>query len=172
MAYSLPTQQPQQHFDPNRAHHQYPPPGYTQGFVYPMQPMGHFPGQTGGAAVTYGMPYGPAYMAYPMPQHPGPAQHGHYPPFGTGQTPVYGAAYYPPPYSAPYNAGGYPLVNHSRPSASARPSPRPSSSSTPGPLRKEVSQRPADAAYDVSKTIVDGSNPSRLSQTARGTHGT
>ncbi|KAJ6106736.1 hypothetical protein N7512_010253 [Penicillium capsulatum] len=112
--------------------------------------------------LAYGMPYGQAYIPYSMPQHAGVAPHGHYPPFVTGQTPMYGAAYYHPSYHAPYSAGGFPMANPPWPPAAARPSSHPSSSSSSSPSKKDANRRTAKAEYDVSKTIVDGSNPSRL----------
>lgn len=176
MVYSLPAHQPQPvPFDPQLVH-PYPPPNHhTQGVVYPVQPMGDFPGAAPGGGVAYGIPYAPAYPSYPLPQHLGAVQHagGHYPPFGTapsmpgmapGQTPMYGAGYYHPAYTASYGPGPHPFGQGRQPNPMRGQGPRPSSATTPSPSKKEAGKRAANAEYDVSKTIVDGSNPSKLAQ--------
>lgn len=132
-------------------------------YPMPMAPYGH---NTGGMA--YGMPY-PAYPPYAIPQHPGPVQHGtHYQPHGTqmqnlspGQISPYGSGYYPhSPYPAPYGHGILPVGPMPQTASPIRTNT--SSPTKPGSLRKEVDKRMADLEYDVSKTIVDGSNPMKL----------
>ena len=172
MGYSLPSPQSQRPFE-SHLMPQYSPAGHPQGMVYPMQSMGYYPGQNGGAGMPYGIPYAPAYSPYPLPQHPGSVQHGsgHYPPYvanpsmqsmGAGQGHVYGAGYYAP-YAAPSGHGnssaGQMQPQHRFP---ARQNSR--ESSTYIIARKDAERRIAGSEYDVSKTIVDGSNPSRLVQ--------
>ncbi|KAJ5680350.1 hypothetical protein N7536_011489 [Penicillium majusculum] len=144
--------------------HQYPT-VQGQGMMYPM-PMAPYGHNTGGMA--YGMPY-PAYPPYAIPQHPGPVQHGtHYQPHGTqmqnlspGQISPYGSGYYPhSPYPAPYGHGMFPPGPMAQTACPVRTNT--SSPSKPGSLRKEADKRMADLEYDVSKTIVDGSNPMKL----------
>ncbi|KAJ5425485.1 hypothetical protein N7465_000555 [Penicillium sp. CMV-2018d] len=144
--------------------HQYPTP-QGQGMMYPlpMAPYGH---NTGGMA--YGMPY-PAYPPYAIPQHQGPVQHGtHYQPHGTqlhnlspGQISPYGSGYYShSPYPTPYGHGMLPAGQMPQTASPVRTNT--SSPSKSGPLRKEADKRMAELEYDVSKTIVDGSNPMKL----------
>ena len=158
MAYALPGHHSQQYEQPMS---QYP--AHGQGMMYPMPPipMAPYGHNTGGMA--YAVPY-PAYPPYAIPQHPGQAQHGtHYQPYvsnpsmqsvGPAQAPPYGSGYYPQSaYGAPC---GVPLAGQMLQPGSishAHKSPK------PGSLRKEVDKRVADLEYDVSKTIVDGSNP-------------
>lgn len=132
-------------------------------YPMPMAPYGH---NTGGMA--YGMPY-PAYPPYAIPHHPGPVQHGTpYQPHGTqmqnlspGQISPYGSGYYPhSPYPAPYGHGMLPAGPMPQTASPIRTNT--SSPSKPGSLRKEADKRMADLEYDVSKTIVDGSNPMKL----------
>ncbi|KAJ5593033.1 hypothetical protein N7537_009937 [Penicillium hordei] len=136
-----------------------------QGMMYPM-PMAPYGHNTGGMA--YGMPY-PAYPPYAISQLPGPVQHGiHYQPHGTqmqnlspGQISPYGSGYYPhSPYPAPYRHGIPPTGQ--MPQAVSPVRTNTSSPSKTGSLRKEADKRVADLEYDVSKTIVDGSNPMKL----------
>ena len=128
-------------------------------YPMPMAPYGH---NSGGMA--YGMPY-PVYPPYAIPQYPGP-QHGtHYQPHGTqiqnmqnfspGQLSPY--SYYPhSAYGVPY---GVPPPGQI-PQAATPVRTNTSSPPKPGPLRKE--DKRVDLEYDVSKTIVDGSNPMKL----------
>ncbi|KAJ6086899.1 hypothetical protein N7467_005813 [Penicillium canescens] len=165
MAYALPGHHSQQY---EQQMSQYP--AHGQGMMYPMPPipMAPYGHNTGGMA--YAVPY-PAYPPYAIPQHPGQAQHGtHYQPYvsnpsmqsvGPAQAPPYGSGYYPQSaYGAPC---GVPLAGRMLQPGSishAHKSPK------PGSLRKEVDKRVADLEYDVSKTIVDGSNPMKsVSQT-------
>lgn len=172
MAYSLPS--PQSHsspFDPHLAH-QYASTQHPQGMVYPMQSMGHYPGSPHASGVPYGMPYPPAaYGHYPAHPHPG-AQPGSGPYYGAhvpmqnmgmGQGPVYAGTYYTHTYHAPY--GPPPQPGHlpqSRPQA--RPGSRGYLQSKPNIPRKD-SERRTEFEYDVTKTIVDGSNPRPVSGT-------
>lgn len=161
MAYALPghqsTASPYDHL------HHYPG-THTQGMVYPMGPMGHYPGQHPGTAVPYAVPYGPTptFSPYPMAQHPGAAQHGSpYPPFisspsmpnMSGPSPTYGPGYYHPGYNASYGPAAHPPVQMRQPIRQSR-------GSSTSPSKRDDKQSVEE--YDVSKTIVDGSNPMRL----------
>ncbi|KAJ5630528.1 Nucleotide-binding alpha-beta plait [Penicillium longicatenatum] len=169
MAFPLPNPQSQpSSFEPHLANQFAPAP--TQGIIYPMQSMSPYPGQTPGG-VPYGIPYNPAYPPYSLAQHPGTAPHGggHYPsyvatpslqPMSTGQAPIYGSGYYAHPFAAPYGHGTPPLTGPIQPRPQARQGSR-------GPLPANTpkeDRRLSELDYDVSKTIVDGSNPSRLAQ--------
>ncbi|KAJ5922690.1 hypothetical protein N7516_010393 [Penicillium verrucosum] len=161
MGYFLPGHHPQGY---DQSIHHYPT-AQGQGMMYPM-PVAPYGPNTGGMA--YGMPY-PAYPPYAIPQHPGPVQHGtHYRPHGTqmqnlspGQISPYGSGYYPhSPYPPPYGPGMLPAGQ--MPQAASPVRTNTSSPSKPDSLRKEADKRMADLEYDVSKTIVDGSNPMKL----------
>lgn len=169
MAFSLPNPQSQPSpFEPHLTN-QFPP-APTQGIIYPMQSMSPYPGQTPGG-VSYGIPFNPAYPPYGLTQHPGTAPHGggHYPsyvappslqPMGTGQASIYGSGYYAHPYAAQYGHSTPPVTGPVQPRPLARQGSR-------GPLPANVpkeDRRLSQLDYDVSKTIVDGSNPSRLAQ--------
>ncbi|KAJ5802228.1 Nucleotide-binding alpha-beta plait [Penicillium pulvis] len=169
MAFSLPNPQSQPSpFEPHLTN-QFPP-APAQGMIYPMQSMSPYPGQTPGG-VPYGIPFNPAYPPYGLGQHPGTAPHGagHYPsyvatpslqPMGTGQAPIYGSGYYAHPYAAPYGHSTPPVTGPTQPRPQTRQGPR-------GPLPTNTpkeDRRLSELDYDVSKTIVDGSNPSRLAQ--------
>ncbi|CAG8908777.1 unnamed protein product [Penicillium egyptiacum] len=161
MGYSLPGHHSQGYN--HQPMHPYPA-VHGQGMMYPM-PMAPYGHNSGGMA--YSMPY-PAYPPYAIPHYPGP-QHGtHYQPHGTqmqntqnlspGQISPYGSGYYPhSPYGVPY---GVPPAGQI-PQATSPVRTNTSSPSKPGPLRKETDKR-VDLEYDVSKTIVDGSNPMKL----------
>ncbi|KAJ5739665.1 Nucleotide-binding alpha-beta plait [Penicillium manginii] len=76
MAYALPGHQSTGlPFEQQHHLHHYPA-THAQGMMYPMQSMGHYPGQHPTGAVPYGIPYAPNFPPYAMPQHPGAAQHG------------------------------------------------------------------------------------------------
>ncbi|KAJ5946221.1 Nucleotide-binding alpha-beta plait [Penicillium verhagenii] len=107
---------------------------------------------------------------YGLPQHPGTAPHGgggHYSPYaanpslqnlGTGQAPIYGNGYYAHPYPASYGHGTPSLTGPVQSRSHTRQGPR-------GPLSVNApkeDRRLSELTYDVSKTIVDGSNPSKL----------
>ncbi|KAJ5372105.1 Nucleotide-binding alpha-beta plait [Penicillium concentricum] len=151
MGYSLPGHSQGSPYD--QSMHQYPA-AHGQGMMYPMPmpPYGHNSG------MTYGMPY-PAYPPYVIPQHGT-----HYQPHGTqmqnlspGQISPYASGYYPPsPYGTPYGHG---VPTGQMPQASPPVRATSSSPSKPGSLRKEADKRMVELEYDVSKTIVDGSNP-------------
>ncbi|OQE20894.1 hypothetical protein PENFLA_c015G02276 [Penicillium flavigenum] len=165
MGYSLPGHHSQGYT--HQPMHQYPA-VQGQGMMYPM-PMAPYGHNSGG---MYGMPY-PVYPPYAIPQYPGP-QHGtHYQPHGTqmqnmqnmqniqnfspGQISPYG--YYPhSPYGVPYGVTPTGQI----PQAASPVRTNTSSPPKPGPLRKE--DKRVDLEYDVSKTIVDGSNPMKLAQ--------
>lgn len=165
MGYSLPGHHPQGYN--HQPMHQYPA-AHGQGMMYPM-PMAPYGHNSGGMA--YGMPY-QAYPPYAIPQTPGP-QHGtHYQPHGPqmqnmqnlspGQVSPYGSGYYPhSPYGVPYGHG-VPPGQMSQAASPVRTNT--SSPSKLGSVRKEADKRMADLEYDVSKTIVDGSNPMKLVQ--------
>ncbi|CAG8026444.1 unnamed protein product [Penicillium nalgiovense] len=163
MGYSLQGHHPQGYN--HQPMHQYPA-VQGQGIMYPMSmtPYGH---NSGGMA--YGMPY-PVYPPYAIPQYPSP-QHGtHYQPHGTqmqnmqnmqnfspGQ--ISPCGYYPhSPYGVPYGVTPTGQI----PQAASPVRTNMGSSPKPGPLRKE--DKRVDLEYDVSKTIVDGSNPMKLVQ--------
>lgn len=170
MAYALPGHQSTGlPFEQQHHMHHYPA-THAQGMMYPMQSMGHYPGQHPTGAVPYGIPYAPNFPPYAMPQHPGAAQHGgHYPSFVpnpslqnmTGHSPSYGPGYYHPGYNVPYGPGALPVAAPMRqPSRQGSTSASRGSSST-SPSKRDVDRRTAEE-YDVSKTIVDGSNPMKL----------
>ncbi|KAJ5780854.1 Nucleotide-binding alpha-beta plait [Penicillium paradoxum] len=162
MTYALPGQQGSPYEPPI---HQYPA-AHGQGMMYSMSmaPYGHNPG-----SMAYGVPF-PVYPPYAIPTHPGSAQHGHpYQPYAiqmpnvaSGQTSPYSSGYYPhSPYSAHYGHGmhlgqiaqvGSPVRTHTN------------SPLNPSSSRKETEKRMTDLEYDVSKTIVDGSNPMKPGQ--------
>ncbi|KAJ5637259.1 Nucleotide-bindingalpha-beta plait [Penicillium lividum] len=163
MAYSLPNPQSQPSpFEPHLAN-QYPP-AATQGIIYSMPSMGPYHGQNPG--LPYGVPFNQAYPPYGLPQHPGTAPHGggHYPSYvgtpplqamGTGQATMYGGGYYAHPYAAPYAHGTPPLTDPIQP--------RPARQGFRGPSANasKEDRRLSGLNYDVSKTIVDGSNSRR-----------
>lgn len=172
MAYSLPALQSQSPYDQQHLI-QYPSPPHPQGLVYPMPSMGPYPGQNPGV-MPYGVRFATPYSPYAMPQHSGAGGPvgSHYPPFvaspsmqtmGPGQAPVYGATYYHAPYTASYGHGPHsstghprPPGPHSRPASRARVPPKTAGSTQSDPDRQATEE------YDVSKTIVDGSNPMKL----------
>ncbi|KAJ5732807.1 hypothetical protein N7493_004288 [Penicillium malachiteum] len=173
MAYSLPNPQSQPSpFEPQLVG-QYPTIP-AQGLMYPMQSMGHYHGQLPGG-VPYGMPYTPAYSPYAIPHHhPGSTQHGGpYPgpsyianpsmqPMGSGQPPVYGNSYYSHPYTPVYGHATHPIAAGAQIQTRTPPH---QGHRGPPPLTTPNSQedkRNSLVDYDVSKTIVDGSNPSRI----------
>jgi hypothetical protein len=171
MAYSLPAHQSQSPYDQQHLVHQYPSPAHAQGLVYPMPSMGHYPGQNPGG-MPYGVPFATPYSPYAIPQHS--AAGSHYPPFvasasmqgiGPGQASVYGSAYYHPPYTASYGHGPHPSTGHPRPPG---PHSRPASRAHAPPAiagsTKSDTDKQAAGEYDVSKTIVDGSNPMKMGQ--------
>lgn len=171
MAYSLPD--PRSQPSPFESHlaNQYPVMP-TQGLMYPMQSMGHYPGQPPGN-IPFGIPYPPTYSSYGMTQHPGTAQQGnsHYPSYvanpsmqsvGSGQPPAYGNGYYAQNYAPHYGHATHPLPGQMQSRTPARQGPR-------GPPLMKIDPKGdrgggLEQEYDVSKTIVDGSNPSRLAQ--------
>ena len=155
LAYALPGHRsPAPAFEQHHMHH-YP---QAQGIMYPIHSMSHYPAQTPAGAVPYGVPYVPAYGPYPMPQPVGPIQHGtQYTPYAgplqnMSGPPSYGAGYYHPSYAS-YRSTTYPMDIQSR-----QPSQQGRGSSSTSPSKKDVDKQ-AEAEYDVSKTIVDGSNP-------------
>lgn len=168
MAYSLPN--PQSQPSPFEPHLVNPyPPVPAQGPIYPIQSMGHYPGQASG--VPYSMPYAPAYPPYGLPQHPGTAQHGggQYQSYianrpvqniGTAQHPAYGNSYYTHPYATNFGHAT-PLAGQVQQQAQAH-----QGSQGPPPMNVKLKEdrRASELDYDVSKTIVDGSNPSRFAQ--------
>ncbi|CAI7678346.1 unnamed protein product [Penicillium pancosmium] len=170
MAYALPGHQSTgSPFEQQHHMHHYPA-THAQGMMYPMQSMGHYPGQPPAGAVPYGVPYAPNFPPYAMPQHPGAAQHGgHYPPFVSspsmqnmaGHSPSYGPGYYHPGYSVPYGPGALPVPTPMRqpPRQGSASGSRGSSSTSPS--KRDVDKQTVEE-YDVSKTIVDGSNPMKL----------
>lgn len=168
MAYALPGHQsPASPFEQQQHMHHYPT--HAQGMVYPMPSMGHYPGQTPGA-VPYGVPYPPAFTPYPMPQHPGAVQHGSpYAQFVSSQSlqnmnghaPAYGTGYYQAGYNAPYGPGAHPVgIQMRQQGQQSRQGSR--SSASRSPTKRDVDKQTTEAQYDVSKTIVDGSNPMKL----------
>ncbi|CAI7636088.1 unnamed protein product [Penicillium glandicola] len=150
MGYSFPG-----HQGYDQSMHQYPAHGQGMMYPIPMAPYGH-------NSVGYAVPY-PAYPPYAI-------QHGtHYQPHGTqiqnlspGQLSPYCSGYYPhSPYGPPY---AHAVSPGQIPQAASPVRTSTSSPSKPGSLRKEPDKRMTDLEYDVSKTIVDGSNPMKLAQ--------
>jgi hypothetical protein len=174
MAYSLPNhnhQSPSSPFEGQHLIHQYPS-AHPQGLVYPIQSMGHYPGPNSGGNVPYAVPYAPGFVPYSM-QHPGAGQHvaGHYPQYvnnptmqnmGPGQAPGYGAGYYHPGYAPSSRHGSQSGPVQMRHSGSQSRQGSLSQGTSTGHTKKDTDKRGLDGEYDVSKTIVDGSNPMKL----------
>lgn len=179
MAYALPDHHPQS--SPFETHHmapQYPSAPHTPGLAYHMPAVGQFPGQNISGNAAFNLPFTPNYSHYALSQqgqHVGapypafvanaPSVHG----MGTGHAPVYGSGYYPQPpyatsYTTPFGNGPHPVAGQQRRgSFQARQSSRgPVADSAPSSKRDD--RRASETEYDVSKTIVDGSNPMRLAQ--------
>lgn len=178
MAYSLPDPRSQPSpFEPHLAN-QYPVMP-SQGVMYPMQSMGHYPGQPPGS-IPFGVPYPPTYSSYGIAQHPGTAQqaNSHYPSYvanpsmqsvGPGQPPAYGNGYYTQTYAPHFGQVAHPLASQVQLRTQAHQGPR-------GPPLMKIDSKGdrgggrggggggLEQEYDVFKTIVDGSNPSRLAQ--------
>lgn len=78
-----------------------------------------------------------------------------------GHSPSYGPGYYHPGYSVPYGPGALPVPTPMRqpPRQGSASGSRGSSSTSPS--KRDVDKQTAEE-YDVSKTIVDGSNPMKL----------
>ncbi|KAJ5154062.1 Nucleotide-binding alpha-beta plait [Penicillium coprophilum] len=154
MTYPLPGHHSQGSPYDHQSMHQYPA-AHGQGMMYPMPmpPYGHNSGM-------YGMPY-PAYPPYAIPQGT------HYQPHGTqmqnlspGQISPYASGYYPhSPWGPPY---GPTVPTGQMPQASPPVRTNSTSPSKPASMRKEADKRVVELEYDVSKTIVDGSNPMKL----------
>lgn len=139
MAYALPGHHPQ--YDEL----QYPT---GQGMMYPM-PMPYGP-NSGMAAYSVPYPYPP----YTIPPHgPHYQQYGNQPMPNLPQHPPYPQGYYP--------YGNYPIP---RGPMHAPPVGQTQTASPKQDLRKEADKRAVQLEYDVSKTIVDGSNPMKLVQ--------
>lgn len=180
MAYTLPSHQSQAPpFERQPLPHHYLQSAHPTDVIYPMLPA--YLGQNTAGNMAYGVPFAPAYPTYGVPQHEGSAPHhgsANYQPYvsnlsvhtapGPGQAPVYGPYYSQAPYTAPFGHGthisGAPmrpqtgLQSHAQ-GQSTSPTSRPSSA------RREVQKKTTELEYDVSKTIVDGSNPMKLAQT-------
>ncbi|KAJ9209661.1 hypothetical protein DTO166G4_8750 [Paecilomyces variotii] len=146
----------------------------SQGMVYPIPQMSHFPGQVPGGNPAYNIPYSPAFQTAYGQQ----SQHAHlhgasgYQPYiqsspahqstvVSGQAPVYGQAYYhPQPYTPSFGQAmqaGVPM--HQRQQATEYMTHQGAPSSATVAPRKEPERRPSTAVYDVASTIVDGSSP-------------
>lgn len=176
MTYALPDHRSQPSpFETQHMAPQYPSGTHNPGVVYHMSAVGQFPGQNISGSVTFNIPFTPSYSPYALSQQ---GQHvgGPYPPFvanpsmqgmGAGHAPVYGAGYYThPPYASPYGNGPHPLAGQQRQgSFQARQGSR-GSAEYPPPSSRGDDRGASEAEYDVSKTIVDGSNPKRLAQPA------
>ncbi|KAJ5355308.1 uncharacterized protein N7496_012520 [Penicillium cataractarum] len=177
MVYSLPNHQSSSSpFEGQHLIHQYPP-AHPQGLVYPIQSMGHYGGPNSGGSGPYAVPFAPGYVPYSM-QHPGTVQHvpGHYPQYmanhsmqnmGPGQPPAYGAGYYQQGYTPSSRHGsqsGPVQMRHSGAQSRQGSLSQGNSASNTGSTKKETDKRVLEGEYDVSKTIVDGSNPMKLAQ--------
>ncbi|KAF7712193.1 Uncharacterized protein PECH_006791 [Penicillium ucsense] len=179
MAYSLPTHQsPSSPFEVQHLMHQYST-THPHVLPYPMQSMSHYPGQNTGGNMPFAAPYPPAYIPYPMPQPP-PTQHatGHYQQYvlsptmqlAPGQVSPFGAGYYHPAGYIPFSRHGsqsesVQLRNPGMPSRQASFSQAvPAPGVTTGTPRTDTDKRGSKGDYDVTKTIVDGSNTKRPSQ--------
>lgn len=175
MAYSLPNHQsPSSSFEGQHLIHQYPS-AHPQGLVYPIQSMGHYPGPNSGGNVPYAVPYAPGYVPYSM-QHPGAVRHvaGHYPQYvnnptmqnmGPGQGHSYGAGYYHLGYAPSSRHGSQSGPVQMRHSGSQSRQGSLSQGTSAGNMphtKKDTDKRVLGGEYDVSKTIVDGSNPMKL----------
>jgi hypothetical protein len=185
MAYSLPNHQsPSSPFEGQHLIHQYPS-AHPQGLVYPIQFMGHYPGPNSGGNVPYAVPFAPGYVPYSM-QHPGAVQHvaGNYPQYinnptmqnmGPGQGPAYGASYYHPGYapSSRHGSQSGPVQMRHLGSQSRQGSlSQGTSAGNIGHTKQDTDKRVLDGEYDVSKTIVDGSNPMKLAPVSSTSPGT
>lgn len=184
MVYSLPNHQSSSSpFEGQHLIHQFPP-AHPQGLVYPIQSMGHYGGPNTGGSGPYTVPFAPGYVPYSM-QHPGTVQHvpSHYPQYmanhsmqnmGPGQPPAYGAGYYHQGYTPSSRHGSQSGPMQMRPSGSQSRQGSLSqghSTSNQGSTKKDTDKRVLDGEYDVSKTIVDGSNPMKLAQLSSIPHG-
>jgi hypothetical protein len=127
-------------------------PAHGQGMMYMPMPYGPNTG------VPYGVPY--PYPPYSI-QHP-PGHASHYQPYAN--QPMQNI----PGQSSPYASGYYPYGTYVHPTGpmhqNGSPVGRAQTNSPPKPasLRKEAERQIAQLEYDVSKTIVDGSNPMKL----------
>ncbi|CAG7953774.1 unnamed protein product [Penicillium salamii] len=120
---------------------QYPP---GQGMIYPM-PMPYGPN----AGMAYGVPYPyPPYTISPGPHY---QQYGNQPMQNIPQHTPYPQGY------VPY--GNYPVH---RGQTHAPPVAQPPTNESKPDIRQENDRRTTLLEYDVSKTIVDGSNPMKL----------
>ncbi|KAJ5986733.1 Nucleotide-binding alpha-beta plait [Penicillium sp. IBT 35674x] len=156
-AYSLPAhQRPLSPDDQQHLVHHYRTPIYAQGFNYSTLFMG--PGLDYGCKVLY-RAFSPIILSYSTPQHSGMGQSVlRYIP---GQFPVYGAIYYDIPYAAPRADEVLSSTGHLRPlepQLGQVPVVPPMTTNSP---KGNACKRTAKAEYDVSKTIVDGSNPKK-----------
>ncbi|KAL1865443.1 hypothetical protein Plec18167_009405 [Paecilomyces lecythidis] len=156
-------------------------PHQSQGMVYPIPQISHFPGQVPGGSPAYNVPYSPAFQtAYAQQQ----SQHAHlhgapgYQPYiqnspahqsavVPGQTPVYGQTYFhPQPYATSFGQtmqAGVPM--HQRQQGTEYMNHQGAPSSATSAHRKEPERRPSTAVYDVANTIVDGSTPGQTGRT-------
>ncbi|OOQ87090.1 YT521-B-like splicing factor [Penicillium brasilianum] len=177
MVYSLPNHQsPSSPFEGQHLIHQYPP-THPQGLGYPIQSMGPYAGPNSAGSGPYAVPFAPGYAPYSM-QHPGTVQHipGHYPQYmanpsmqnmGPGQPPTYGAGYYQQGYIPPSRHGsqsGPGQMRHSGSQSRQSSLSQGHSVSNQGSTNKATDKQASKEEYDVSKTIVDGSNPMKLAQ--------
>ncbi|KAF3391319.1 Zinc finger CCCH domain-containing protein 45 [Penicillium rolfsii] len=172
MTYSLPNHQsPSSPFEGQHLIHQYPS-AHPQSLVYPIQSMGQYPGPNSGGNIPYAVPYAPGYVPYSM-QPPGAVQHitGPYPPYvnnptmqnmGPGRAPAYGSGYYHPGYAPPPRHGSQSGPVRMRHSGSQSRQGSLSQATPAENVKKDTDKRALDGEYDVSKTIVDGSNPMKL----------
>lgn len=172
MSYALPDHHSQSSsFEIHHMVPHYPAPSHTSGVVYPMQPVGQYHGHDSGAGVPFGTSFAPSYLPYTLPQQ-GHHVGSHYPTFaagpsisgmGFGHAPAFGAGYYPhPPFATPYTNTAHPMSGQPQGMVHIRQGPRASTAKPSSSNRDD--KRAAGAEYDVSKTIVDGSNPMRLAQ--------
>ncbi|KAJ5117497.1 Nucleotide-binding alpha-beta plait [Penicillium atrosanguineum] len=163
-AYSLQAHQTQMLlYDQQHLAHQYRTPFHTQELNCPIVYMG--PGLNNGTGVLYGAVW-PTYLPYLTPQYSGMGQ-----PVVRhiiGQAPAYGGVYYQKPYAASYEKEVLPSTAHLRPLRSQflgvsqmPPTTAALTSGLPASPKSCSYQRTAEAEYDVSKTIVDGSNLKR-----------
>jgi hypothetical protein len=184
MVYSLPNHQsPSSPFEGQHLVHQYPP-AHPQGLGYPVQSMGHYAGPNSAGSGSYAVPFAPGYAPYSM-QHPGTVQHvpGHYPQYmgnpsmpnmGPGQPPTYGPGYYHQGYipSSRHGSQSGPVqMQHSGSQSRQGSLSQGHSVLNQGSTNKVTDKRVSKEEYDVSKTIVDGSNPMKLAQLSSIPHG-
>jgi hypothetical protein len=161
---------------------------HQHGVLYPLQPLASFPDATSARTVPYNAHYSQMYIPYAQQPQQHQQQHQHHQspslPHGipdyqlfvpnmaapsnvpiSNQTIVFGLGYYPQHlYTAPVGHGqGPPGTSMYLPPSSPYHNTSGLAAQVPPSLPRESrTKSPTIAGYDVSKTIVDGSTPMRL----------